>query len=140
MMAQKCGALVGLAGMLVAFAGAARADSCARSSQYILENLTGDQARQPRVYQTLSRVCEETLLMPNVKDAFILMTGAIAVIPKRDAIGATASTLAEFCTRFPRETLRFVARKELSLTKNLGRAVRLDSSAATSCQKIVQGG
>lgn len=122
----------------------AHAESCSRSTQYLIENgsndLAQDGARPAQIYKSLSTICDETLLMANVKDAFILKTGAIAVIPKREGIGVTAATLAEFCTRFPKQTLRFVTRKELATTANIGRAVQLDSSTATPCQKIVQGG
>lgn len=134
-------------GLLIGFLGcaaAAHAESCSRSAQYLVENgsndLTQDEARPAQIYKSLSAICDETLLMPNVKDAFILKTGAIAVIPKREGIGVTAATLAEFCERFPKQTLRFVSRKELTTTANIGRAVRLDSSTATPCQKITQGG
>ncbi len=117
---------------------AAIAASCSRSQQYILESTSGTPPQPPQLYRALHQVCEETLLLSNVRDAFILTTGAIAVIPKRDGIAATAATLAEFCTRFPTRTLRFVSRRELPVTSNIGRAVRLDSSSATSCQRIVQ--
>jgi hypothetical protein len=118
----------------------AAAQNCSRSTQYILENLSDDLPHRPAVYQTLSRVCEETLEISNVKDAFVLSSGAIAVVPRNDGVAPTAKTLAEFCTRFPKETLRFIARRELSETGNIGRAVRLASSTATSCRKITQGG
>lgn len=125
-------------------AAAAHAESCSRSTQYLIENgstdLVQDETRPAQVYKSLSAICDETLQMPNVKDAFILKTGAIAVIPKREGVGVTAATLAEFCSRFPKQTLRFVSRHELTTTANIARAVRLDSSTATSCQKIVQGG
>jgi hypothetical protein len=119
--------------------GSARAESCTLSTQYIMENGSDGAGIKPQSYQTLSKACSETLTMSNVKDAFVLRSGAVAVVPKRDGINATATTLSEFCTRFPKGTLRFITKKELSLTANIGRAVRLDSSSATSCQKIVGG-
>jgi hypothetical protein len=119
--------------------GSARAESCTPSTQYIMENGADGAAIKPQSYQTLSKVCSETLTMSNVKDAFVLRSGAVAVIPRRDGISATATTLSEFCTRFPKGTLRFVTKTELSLTANIGRAVRLDSSSATSCQKLLGG-
>jgi hypothetical protein len=140
-MTQRRTAFTSFAGLLACAAAAApaQAASCSPSQQYILEHGTDGEGGKPQTYQALSRVCEETLTMSNVKDAFILRSGAIAVIPKRDGISATAVTLSEFCSRFPKGTLRFVTRKELSLTANIGRAVRLDSSTATPCQKIVGG-
>lgn len=122
-----------------ALATPAQAESCSRSREYILENSTGGEGLGPQAYQALWKICEETLQMPNVKDAFLLVSGAIAVIPRRDGVSATASTLSQFCTRFPTKTLRFVDRKEVAMTASIGRAVRLDASTATPCQKIVGG-
>jgi hypothetical protein len=134
-------ACTGMAALIAAaaLAAPALADSCMPSTQYILENGADGEGVRPQTYRTLSKVCEETLTMPNVKDAFVLRSGAVAVVPKRDGVSATAVTLSEFCSRFPKNTLRFVERKELSLTANMGRAVRLDSSTATPCQKLVGG-
>lgn len=133
-------ALSGLVGLLTCAAAPAHADMCTASRQYILDHASNVEGVRPQSYQTLSKICEQTLALSNVKDAFVLQSGAIAVIPKRDGVSATAITLSEFCTRFPRATLRFVARKEVPMTANIGRAVRLDASTATPCQKIVQGG
>src|SRR6187549_2847743 len=84
----------------VVLAGTARADSCTKSRDYILENAV-DLPQKPQAYQELFKNCLETLQLSNVKDAFILQAGAIAVIPRNDSVSATASTLAQFCTRFP---------------------------------------
>ncbi len=142
MIRRDARSMAGFAGVLagaVLAATPARAESCDQSRQYILDNALDELPLRPQAYRDLWKVCEATLSMTNVREAFILMTGAIAVIPVRDGVGATATTLAEFCMHFPKETLRFVAPKELSLTRNTGRAVRIDSSTATPCRKIVQG-
>jgi hypothetical protein len=114
----------------------ARAESCTRSREYILTDNAGELPRQPASYQTLFKVCLDTLMLPNVRDAFILKDGGIAVVPKIDDVGATASTLAQFCTRYPQGILRFIARGELPTTANIGRAVQISSGGATSCRKI----
>jgi hypothetical protein len=74
--------------------------------------------------------------MANVKDAYILKDGGIAVIPKQDTVAATASTLAQFCDAYPKATLRFLTRKELLLTKSVTGIVRISSTSATPCKKI----
>jgi hypothetical protein len=130
--------LVALA--LVLLAGHAQAESCTRSREYILTDTDGDLLQQPSSYQTLFRMCMETLLLSNVRDAFILKDGAIAVVPRVDDVATTASTLAQFCGRYPRSTVRFVTRGELPMIANIGRAVALSSTGATPCQRIMGGG
>jgi hypothetical protein len=125
---------------LCLLADAARAESCTRSREYILTDPDGDLPQQPSSYQTLFRVCMDTLMLSNVRDAFILKDGAIAVVPRLDDVGATAGTLAQFCGRYPRGTLRFVTRGELPMTTNIGRAVAMSSTGATPCQRIMGGG
>jgi hypothetical protein len=122
---------------LAALAGSAAAESCTKSRDYILAS--GDLQHPANAYQGLFKSCLETLNLSNVKDAFILSDGAVAAVPRNDTIGATAGTLAEFCTRFPRGVLHFVRHAELHQTANIARAVRLSSASATSCAKIVGG-
>ncbi len=129
---------VGTAFVLAALAGSAAADSCTKSRDYILA--TGDLAKPAGAYQNLFKTCLETLNLSNVKDAFILTDGAVAAIPRIDTIGATAGTLSEFCTRFPRSTLRFVSRGDVRQTADIARAVKLSSSGATPCSKITGAG
>ncbi|KAA0075459.1 hypothetical protein CIW50_13850 [Tardiphaga sp. P9-11] len=90
----------------------------------------------PQAYEGLFKVCTATVAMPNVKDAYILKDGGIAVIPKQDTIPATAATLSRFCDANPRATLRFISRKELLLIKSTSSVVQMSSDAATSCKKI----
>jgi hypothetical protein len=117
----------------------ARADSCARSRDYILES-AADLTRRSQAYQELYKSCLQTLQLPNVKDAFILKSGAIAVLPRNDSVAATAGTLAQFCTRFPRQTLRFITRREMRIVNNVALVVQLSTSRSTPCQKISGSG
>jgi hypothetical protein len=102
-----CGTLGAALAVLTAMP--ATADECERSRDRILES--GDLPRKPQVYRNLYKVCRETLTMSNVKGASILSVGAIAVVPHDQSLAATARTLAQFCTRFPKESIRFVLRK-----------------------------
>ena len=77
-----------------------------------------------------------TAAMSNVKDAYILKDGGIAVVPKQDSIAATAATLSQFCDAYPRATLRFLTRKEMLLAKSIASVVQMSSGSATSCKKI----
>ena len=74
--------------------------------------------------------------MSNVKDAYILKDGGIAVVPKQDNIPATAATLSQFCDSYPRATLRFLTRKEMQSTRTVGGIVQISSGWATPCKKI----
>jgi hypothetical protein len=117
----------------------ARAESCSRSRDYIFANSSGELPQKPKVYQDLFKNCLDTLLMSNVKDAFILKGGAIAVIPKDDGVTATTTTLAQFCGRFRRGNVRFIARRELPEASNIARAVQISSAGSISCRKITGG-
>ena len=121
---------------LVAFAAPAGAESCTKSRDYIFMESSGELPQKSKVYQDLFKNCLDTLLMSNVKDAFILKGGAIAVIPKDDGVTATTNTLAQFCGRFRGGSLRFIARRELPEASNMARAVRISSTGSISCRKI----
>lgn len=112
----------------------AAAESCSKSRDYLLSG-SAELAQPPQRYRELYRECMNTLELSNVKDAFILQTGAIAVVPRRDDIAGTAGTLAQFCERYPRGTLHFVGRRQLPQIATTSQAVRL-SSPPNSCQKI----
>jgi hypothetical protein len=75
--------------------------------------------------------------MANVREAYLLRDGGIAVIPKNYSVFATASTLAEFCRKFPNNTLRFISRKEVQHGLTTGLVVTLPSANSTACQKIM---
>lgn len=122
---------------LVALAsGSAHAESCSKSRDYLLGSRAGELLQPPQAYQNLFKVCLATLQMSNVRDAFILHDGGIAVIPKQDGVAATAATLSAFCNAYPRATLRFLSRKELAQGASVGRVVQMSSTAATPCRKI----
>ena len=119
--------------------GDARADSCAKSRDYILANASDDLPRRPQTYNDLYKSCLQTLQLSNVNDAFVLKSGAIAVLPRNDTVPATAGTLAQFCTKFPQQTLRFITRQEARLVNNVARVVQLGTSQSTPCKKIAGG-
>lgn len=96
-----------------------------------------DLPEPPQAYRNLFKICMAAVNMSNVKDAFLLVDGGIAVIPKRDSISLTAATLSEFCDAYPRATLRFLSKKDLQRVGNsLELLVRLSSTSATPCKKI----
>ncbi|MGC1464563.1 MAG: hypothetical protein WA792_02415 [Pseudolabrys sp.] len=127
--------LLVLAGVLC-FAGTAAAEDCTKSRDYILDGLAGDLLSPPARYRDLFQTCLGALKLANVKDAYVLRDGGIGVIAKRDTLTATAQTLADFCERFPKETLRFITRREQRQALTVGRAVMMTSTTATSCKKI----
>jgi len=133
----------GVAVGVLAFAattGAARAESCTKSRDYILTNAS-DLPQKPKIYQSLFRDCLDTMTLSNVQDAYILKKGAIAVLPRRDTVSATASTLAQFCDRFPRGTLHFIGQKDKAkIANNISRVVDWSSPNSTSCMQIKGGG
>lgn len=114
----------------------ARAENCSKSREYLLGGMVGDLAMPPQAYEDLFKTCMATSAMANVKDAYILKDGGIAIASKNDSISATASTLSQFCNSYPRATLRFLTRKEISQLKSLVDIIRTTSSSATSCRKI----
>jgi len=118
----------------------AAADNCSASYEYIRDSGANDLPQPLRAYRSLLQMCMDTLSLSNVKDAFILKSGAIAVVPRTDGMAATAGTLAQFCERFPRGTLHVIGRDELPQTKRIARAVGLSSAHATPCREISGGG
>jgi hypothetical protein len=116
--------------------GAAHADNCNKSREYLLGGLSGDLIMPPQAYEGLFKICVATATLPNVQDAYILKDGGIAVIPKQDTVPATAATLSRFCDANPLATLRFITRKELALAKTTSSIVQISSASATPCKKI----
>jgi hypothetical protein len=129
-------ALAALAFSLLA--SPAHADSCAKTRDLILAS--GNLPQRPQIYRDLYKMCVETLALPNVKDAFVLKAGAIAAVPRVDSVGSTASTLAQFCTRFRRGTLHFVGHRELPQTASTAQAIKISPGASTPCEKITGRG
>lgn len=129
--------LLAISVLLVAFAGApARAENCSKSREYLLGGLGGDLVLPPQAYENLFKICIATSAMANVKDAYILNDGGIAVVPKQDNVAATAATLSQFCDSNPKATLRFLTRKDMLFANTLGSIVQMSSTSSTSCQKI----
>jgi hypothetical protein len=116
--------------------GPAAAESCGKSREYILDGLAGDLVQPPANYQNLYKTCVETLGLANVKDAYLLRDGGIAVVPKRNTLVATAETLAQFCERFPRSTARFLTPREMKKRPTVGLVVIMSSTGAVSCKTI----
>jgi hypothetical protein len=125
--------------LIVSFGQAAHADSCAKSRDYILNNLAGDLPRPSASYQDLFQVCLQTLRLGNVRDAYLLKDGGIAIIAKKTSISATAETLADFCRKFPRKTLRIISTRDTQRGLTTGLVVLMRSTDLTSCQKIIGG-
>ena len=127
-----------LAAPLFAFglAAPAFADSCEKSRDYILEGMAGDLAQPGRVYRDLFKVCQEVLSFSNVKDAFVLKAGTIAIDPARNTPMATAATLAQFCERFPDRTLRFMTPAEQRAARTVGVVVMLPAGNPTWCKAL----
>ena len=125
------------AAMLAALATAADAgESCARSRDILLGGVAGELPQAPQAYKQLFTICTAAADLSNVKDAFILKDGGIGVVAKNEGIAATATTLSDFCQRFPRTTLRFILAKDLARAKTIVQTVTISSGSATSCRKI----
>jgi len=122
--------------LLALAANNARAENCGRSREYLLGNLSGELALPPKAYDDLFRTCMAAATMANVKDAYILRDGGIAVIPKQDNVAATAATLSQFCDSYPKSTLHFLTRKEMLQVKSIVNVIRISSTSSTPCQKI----
>lgn len=123
--------------LLMLIAGSsAYAESCTKSRDYLLSSIGGDLVQPPQAYQSLFKICLAAISMSNVKDAFVLRDGGIAVIPKQDSVAATAATLSTFCDAYPRGTLRFLGRKDLLYASSVAYIVKMSSTSATPCRKI----
>jgi hypothetical protein len=105
--------LIATAALLTLVIGPACADNCGKSREYLLGGLGGDLVLPPQAYENLFNICIATSTIANVRDAYILRDGGIAVVPKQDSVAATAATLSQFCDRNPKATLRFLTRKEM---------------------------
>jgi hypothetical protein len=114
----------------------ARAENCGKSREYLLGNSSGDLTMPPQAYENLFKICMATATMANVKDAYILKDGGIAVIPKQDSMAATAATLSHFCDAYPKATLHFLTHKELLEIKSIVNVIKISSTSSTPCQKI----
>jgi hypothetical protein len=126
------------AALVTVFAGGpACADGCARSLDYILNDLAGELPRPAAAYRTLFDVCAQTLAIVNVHDAYLMKDGGIAILPKKDSVFATANTMAAFCRKFPHNTPHFITRRESQHGLTTGLVVMMRSVNSDSCQKIM---
>ncbi|WP_247510458.1 hypothetical protein [Bradyrhizobium sp. 157] len=130
--------LVATAMLLTLASSAARADNenCRKSREYLLGTPGGDLSLTPQAYNELFKICVAASAMPNVKDAYILRDGGIAVVPKQDSVSATAATLAQFCDAYPRGVLRFITRKEKLSIHSVTDVARMSSTSSTPCKKV----
>lgn len=119
--------------------GAEAASGCAKSRDYILQGMAGALTKPARLYQDLFRVCQQTLDLPNVKDAFVLKAGLIAIEPRQNTLMAAASTLTQFCRRFPRSTARVFTSGEQRQAKTIGLTVMMPALSTKSCQTMRGG-
>jgi hypothetical protein len=122
--------------LLFGSVGPAAAESCTRSSEYILAGLAGDLTRPATTYRDLLKTCMETLQFPNVDDAYVMKDGGIAIKPKRNTVAATAGTLAQFCQQFPKAVARFITANEQRKRLTVGLVVSMSSINSTPCNKI----
>lgn len=130
--------LVAIAVFLALTCSTARAENenCRRSREYLLGSLSGDLTLPPQAYNDLFKICMAAAAMSNVKDAYILKDGGIAVVAKQDSVPATAATLSQFCDAYPRAVLRFLTRKEMLSVKSVVGVVQMSSTSSTPCKKI----
>ena len=122
--------------LVLALGDSAFADSCDKSREYILGGLAGDLSAPASGYQDLFKICVQTLGMPNVKDAYVLKDGGIAILPRRNTVAATAETLAQFCQQFPAGIAKFLTPREQRTANSVGVVVLMSSRDVASCKEI----
>lgn len=130
---KRCIVLLALFGL----SGPVLAESCSNSREYILEGLAGGLPKPAAGYQDLFKVCMESLNFANVKDAYVLKDGGIAIVPARNTTIATAQTLAQFCQRFPKNVARFLTPREQKKSLAVPIVVMMSSTDTTSCKTIL---
>ena len=73
----------------------------------------------------------------NVRDAYLLRDGGIAIVPKKAGVMATAQTLSAFCRKFPRASVRFVTPGEQRRGLAPGLVVLISSTGGQSCPDLL---
>jgi hypothetical protein len=131
-------AVLAVAVGFLGFGPAAHAESCSRSLDYLMNDI-GELPMPTDTYQNLFKVCQETLTMSNVKDAYVLRDGGIAVVPESNSLIATAMTLSRFCREYPRGQLRFITKGEQRKGLTTGLVVLMASADLDSCRNISGG-
>jgi hypothetical protein len=122
--------------LAVILASPAMAENCSKSREYILDGLAGDLAEPAANYRDLFKVCMQVLAITNVKDAYVLKDGGIAIAARRNTLAATTETLAQFCQQFPKSVARFLTPREQRNNPTVGVVVMMSSRGATSCKEI----
>lgn len=135
-MIRPATALIAVTLLTLCTSGAMAANGCAKSRDYILEGMAGALTKPARFYQDLFKVCLQTLELPNVKDAYVLKAGLIAIEPQQNTLTASAATLTQFCRRFPRGTARIFTSGEQREARTIGLTVLMPSLSAKSCQTM----
>ncbi len=127
-----------VAALLLAFglAAPAMAENCSKSREYILDGLAGDLAEPAASYRDLYKVCIQALAITNVKDAYVLKDGGIAIVTSSSTLAATSETLAQFCQQFPKSVARFLTPREQRKGPTVGVVVMMSSRGATTCKEI----
>ena len=114
----------------------AAAENCSKSREYILDGLAGDLAQSAANYRDLFKICMQTLAIANVKDAYVLKDGGIAIAATRNTLASTSETLSQFCQQFPKSVARFLTAREQRNNPTVGVVVMLSSRGATTCKEI----
>jgi len=122
--------------LVVGLANPVSAESCSKSREYILDGLAGDLAQSAGNYRELFKVCMQALAISNVKDAYVLKDGGIAIAARSNTLAATAQTLAQFCQQSPKSVARFLTPREQRNSPTVGVVVMMSSRGATSCKEI----
>jgi hypothetical protein len=127
---------IGVLAVLTACQGA-YAQGCMRSLDTILNGARGSLPLSAQSYQHLYETCVQTLALGNVRKAYVLLDGGIAVIPQHAGVLATAETLAAFCRKFPKGRLRFILRGDLVRRPSVALIVMLSSQDGPSCRGLL---
>jgi len=69
--------------LCIGYQSALAADGCMKSREYLLGGMAGDLVMPVAAYANLFKICSAAVVMPNVKNAYILKDGGIAVTPKQ---------------------------------------------------------
>jgi hypothetical protein len=119
-----------------ALASPVSAESCNDSREYLLDGLAGDLPAPASSYQEIFRACMAALDMANVKDAYVLKDGGVAIVPRSNTLAATTETLAQFCRRFPNDVAKILTLREQRYARSVSSAVLLPSLGTTTCREI----
>jgi len=138
-MIRPTAALLAAAVLALGTGGAVASDGCAKSRDYILQGMAGALTKPARLYLDLFKVCLQTLELPNVKDAYVLKAGLIAIEPRQNTPTAAAATLTQFCRRFPRSTARVFTPGEQRQARTIGLTVLMPALSTKSCQTMRGG-